>query len=804
MKRTLTILLLSLTVLTVPAACQKLNLLEKRVEAIETAINDLISANDRLTQMLSEGKLLKDYYALPEDKGWHFVFSDNSEIDILNGESAPVPVMIVDANGYWCVSYDGGNTVTRLQDPLGRPILAEATSVRIVIDSEGNYVLEVFRVNNPDVVIDKVVTPMTVNKSTLIQYIIENRENRSVMLMMQDGTSFLFGRRETLPTGIVLLSDRLEFGPATTASIEFRINPSDALFNYDLSSPDCQIAIDRTGINTKATGYITPPTNYKLIGVEQVYGEGGRLLEGQYRAYVKDSGTSETYDEYASLVLSLSDAEGKAFQVSSQSVRAFFSRTLMLDFTFRMAENATVRQDIATQIAGRTISVRSPFISDATALVPTFTTSGGSVTVDGVPQTSGVTAQDFSHGPVDYVVSYANGQSSVYRVNIEYSGLPVVRIETPGLNTVTSKDTWMEGATVTIWNTDGSVDYQSDALQIKGRGNSTWYGAPKKPYALKLEGKASILGMPKHKRWVLLANWFDPTLLRNHIAFQASRLTSLPYTVRGQFVELILNNEHLGNYYLCEQIKIDENRVNITKLKKTDISGDAVTGGYLVQMDGHFDEVNKFRSAIMNLPYEFKEPDEEDLQPEQFTYFENFINEMESKMYADDWLETGDYRNYIDHQSWIDRWLVHEITGNPEDWDPRSVYVYKDRGGKLMAGPVWDYDYATFRKYWAETFLSANRIYYGRMLQDPVFVAKVKERWDVIKPLFATLPDFIRAEAEKVRISNGIDNELWPRPVDASGMEIVDAGLTFDEQIDLLVYFVNTKLAWMDTQINNM
>ena len=139
--------------------------------------------------------------------------------------------------------------------------------------------------------------------------------------------------------------------------------------------------------------------------------------------------------------------------------------------------------------------------------------------------------------------------------------------------------------------------------------------------------------MPKHKRWVLLANYLDRTLLRNHVAFHIAMLTDLEWTPRGQHVELILNGEYRGNYYLCEQIKVDENRVNIHEMESSDIEGEALTGGYLMELDNHYDEVNKFKSQIRELPYMFKEPDEDVLTAEQFAYMQDYVNDFENALY---------------------------------------------------------------------------------------------------------------------------------------------------------------------------
>lgn len=375
------------------------------------------------------------------------------------------------------------------------------------------------------------------------------------------------------------------------------------------------------------------------------------------------------------------------------------------------------------------------------------------------------------------------------------TGLPNVILTTPDSADITSKTEWMKNACITILNADGTIDYEDSTLQIRGRGNSTW-GYPKKPYALKLGSKAEILGMPKHKRWVLLANWMDRTLMRNDVAFQIARQTGLAWTPRGQFVEVVLNGKHIGNYYLCEQIKVDENRVNIKEMKAKDTKGDALTGGYLMELDIYFDEVNKFRSSIRNLPYMFKEPDEDVLQPQQQQYMENYVNELEKKLYADDWLARREYADYMDLESFVDWWFVQELTFNWEPNHPKSSYMHKDRLGKLTAGPVWDFDYMTFSPH-TNNFLIKDAIYYNRLFQDPAFVALVKARWSMLKPRFERIYDYIYATAATLKDSEPINTKMWPISTELNGDEKMSFGAAADrmansyhgriERLDVLI-----------------
>lgn len=428
---------------------------------------------------------------------------------------------------------------------------------------------------------------------------------------------------------------------------------------------------------------------------------------------------------------------------------------------------------------------------DATNKNVTWTSSNEKVaTVDDMGNvTAGATGEAIISANVDKLTVTCS-------VTVNITGLPVVYVNTPDEAPITSKETWMKNTTITIYDTDGTIDYEDSKLQIRGRGNSTW-GYPKKPYALKLDSKASILGMPKHKRWCLLANWMDRTLMRNDVAFQIAKQTGLDWTPRGKFVEVIFNGKHIGNYYLCEQIKIDKNRVNIVEMKETDIDGDEITGGYLMELDVYFDEINKFKSAIRNLPYMFKEPDEDVLQPVQLAYFEGYINDMESAMYAEDWLDKRSYTKYMNLESFVDWWFVHELAGNGEPGHPKSSYMHKDRLGKLTAGPVWDFDWGTFTP--GDYFVIKNAIYYGRLFNDPEFVSLVKKRWTILKPKFELIPDYIRSTATQIKVSNNINNQLWPISTSVNG----DEKMSFEEAIERMISAYTSKLQWLNTQITS-
>lgn len=341
-----------------------------------------------------------------------------------------------------------------------------------------------------------------------------------------------------------------------------------------------------------------------------------------------------------------------------------------------------------------------------------------------------------------------------------FTNLPTVFITTPNFQEITSKEEWLSGARIVIANagTENAVYTNSS---IRGRGNSTW-AMEKKPYALKLASKRKVLGMAKHKRWVLLANYFDRSLIRNAVTFELGRATALEWTPHGEFVDLVLNGGLLGNYYLCEQIKVDKNRVNITEMSSADVEGESVTGGYLLEYDVYYDEVNKFKTAVKNYPVNLKEPDEDVLVGEQFAYIENYINEMEALLTgaAPDSLAGKTWRDYLDDTSFADFWLMNTIAGHNELDFPKSCYFNKERSGRLKAGPLWDFDYETFRTNY--TLVRKDLLYYPELFSDAAFTALVKERWAELYPKFLAVASFIEEQTELLAESGKINDALWP------------------------------------------
>lgn len=311
---------------------------------------------------------------------------------------------------------------------------------------------------------------------------------------------------------------------------------------------------------------------------------------------------------------------------------------------------------------------------------------------------------------------------------VQASGLPTLQIFTENSAAITSKDDYVKGTLkLDLANETESADAIDTPMKIKGRGNSTW-ALPKKPYKIKFETKTSLLGEPADKEWVLLANYYDKTLLRNDIAFSMGRISKLEYTPSSNFVNVYINGKYNGIYQLSDQLKISEDRVNVGK------------DGFLMEIDGKADaEDITFKVPHVGQPINIKDPDVE-VGGEAYNYLVSFLNEADAALFAKDFTDpTSGYTKYIDVESFVDWYLINEITKNADAIFFTSCYMNLTRGGKLKMGPLWDFDLA-FGNYVMdkkreindpEGFWILKHVHwYIRLFEDPNFVQKVKERFN--------------------------------------------------------------------------
>lgn len=204
-------------------ACTDLTDVENDVKELQKTVNDLQEAVSALQLAYQNGKVIESVQPLNDNSetGWDITFSDGSSIrlkngkDGENGENGITPYLMIDVEGYWCVSYDGGHTFDKISDKNGNFFLSEGQegiSIRVVINENGYYAYETYYVSAPDVTLSTIVTPYTSDTSHIISSIEKNEKNGLITLVMADNTSFTFNLDITYPTGIVLLTNNLSVG----------------------------------------------------------------------------------------------------------------------------------------------------------------------------------------------------------------------------------------------------------------------------------------------------------------------------------------------------------------------------------------------------------------------------------------------------------------------------------------------------------------------------------------------------------------------------------------------------------------
>ena len=263
------------------------------------------------------------------------------------------------------------------------------------------------------------------------------------------------------------------------------------------------------------------------------------------------------------------------------------------------------------------------------------------------------------------------------------SGLPVISIDTENGAGITSKDVYVN-CTITIHDTDNGYNVINQTGKIQGRGNSTWTNFDKKPYKFKFDEGQNLFGFGKDKDWVLLADYIDKALIRNFFAYTvASQFSELVASPNCQSVELYLNGEYRGVYLLAEQIEVDDDRVEIDTSDTTDT-------GFLVEMDGWQDNVQVVVGDQLNgsRKYSIKYPENDDITTEEKAYIEQYLKECIAAINGSNY---DLVEELIDTKSFAQAYIVYEMFKNP-DVDYSSFYLYKAPNGKLVCGPVWDFD----------------------------------------------------------------------------------------------------------------
>jgi hypothetical protein len=382
--------------------------------------------------------------------------------------------------------------------------------------------------------------------------------------------------------------------------------------------------------------------------------------------------------------------------------------------------------------------------------------------------------------------------------------------------------------------TDVSNVYSGNiGIEIRGASSS---GYPQRPYGLETRladgsnNNVSLLGMPPENDWVLLSNYNDRSLIRNSLAYDLFREMG-NYSVRTILCEVLIDSAYKGIYTFTEKIKKDNNRVDIATLTPLENKGDDLTGGYILQQN-YWDDNNSFQSNYgpidhpeLDVHFIYHYPEPEVITPQQKNYIAAYIDSLEDALYSPNFDDTlVGYRNYLDVPSFIDYFLINELSRS-NDGFKKSVFYHKDKysnGGKLKAGPVWDFDWAWKNIYgcvnyegtdgsgWAHLINDCgpdvnSTGWYIRLLQDSTFANELRCTYNAYRQTMlsnARINTYIDSVGNLVAAAQARHFQKWPvLGVSGPAPEVGAIATTYAAELDTLKHWIDLRLTWLDANL---
>jgi len=336
---------------------------------------------------------------------------------------------------------------------------------------------------------------------------------------------------------------------------------------------------------------------------------------------------------------------------------------------------------------------------------------GGELYVEEQKAESGIVAGRFEK-EMAYSYRFVSGEEvsgTLLFLQSDKVGTVFIETESGSMDQVDADKEYRESGKILVKDEEGKVLYQGALDSIKGRGNATWQ-AEKKSYGIKLFYPADLFGMGEGENWILLANTFDCSKIRNKICLEMAEALGLKGSTECEWVDLYLNGQYHGNYLLCEKIEVGDGRVEITDLetetkklnqdlKQSEVVTNGnrkgvaaeknphdLTGGYIIERDlFSYDRVSSFVTDNGD-PFSLKAPQYATV--EQVDYIADYVQQIENGILSGD----EEVFAYLDLESSVLRYLLEEVVLNT-DFGITSMFFYKERKDPLLyAGPVWDYD----------------------------------------------------------------------------------------------------------------
>jgi hypothetical protein len=423
-------------------------------------------------------------------------------------------------------------------------------------------------------------------------------------------------------------------------------------------------------------------------------------------------------------------------------------------------------------------------------------------------------------------------------VNLTSSNLPIIVIQTNGQEIpddpkITADMGIINNGPGLRNNINDPFNEYTGKIGIEIRGQSSQM-FPMKSYSLELRDAAgksvdrSLFGFPKESDWVLYAPYTDKTLMRNVLAYQLSRDLG-QWAARTKFVEVVINGDYRGVYVFMERIKRNTGRVNIPKMAKTDVSGDALTGGYIFSLDkepnGWFSKFVAPNSTSQNKRrFSYVYPKPEDIVPEQQAYIERYVDSFEAALASPQYQDpVNGVRKFASLSSFVDYFIVNEVSRNVDGYR-LSTYMYKNRNStdrRIVMGPVWDYDLA-FRnanycsgsdtRGWAYQFNTvcpgdgAGLIpfWWNRLMTDTAFTGSLRCRWKARRQntlSLTRLNAFIDSVAREVDEAQQRHFRRWPILGQYVWPNPEPIPTSYAGELSALKNWLRDRLGWIDENL---
>ncbi len=423
----------------------------------------------------------------------------------------------------------------------------------------------------------------------------------------------------------------------------------------------------------------------------------------------------------------------------------------------------------------------------------------------------GADAVDLTKHAVCEIVD-ENGQTKTYTLIIDRSAhqIPIVEITLLGGKTVGQIDrnqTTAMNFTLDCSMLEGYESFSNVTGKIRGRGNSTWLW-DKKPYKIKLDEKASLMGLNDNRDWILLSNYADKSLLRNVVAYEMGRtLENIAWAPHQIPVDLFVNGEYRGVYGLGEHMEVANGRVVIEETVETDTDFFLEVGG---MEDDDENGVHYFHTPDRLVRFiTYQTPSAKNITEEQKAFLSDYFARAEQA------IKSGEgYEEYIDVDSFIDWMILHELCYNLDSCFRRSCFMIKEKGGKLKMGPIWDFDLA-FGNFsrdnsayddWATVGSNDEDSYIHEtwcnyLLKDKEFCARFEARWNEVRDrLLSTANETVGTYGALLETSQQANFEVWQIWGKRAGYQAqwCSNADSYEKQLAYLKNFLQKRAAWLD------